>query len=51
MKCTEIFYNFREANDFFKSIKKELAPELVQTVDEDTSEEVYIVFFNPPKKI
>ena len=50
MKCTEYFENLKEAENFVNSLNYENAnPEIVNCYDEETNEEVYIVYYNPPK--
>lgn len=49
MRCTEYFYNEEKAIDFMESVDMELEPEIIKTMDEDINEEVWVVYFNPPK--
>lgn len=49
MKCIEYFYNEKEAMNFFESVRIDLDPEILKTIDEDCNENVWIVCYNPPR--
>lgn len=49
MKSAEYFYNDKEANDFIKNLHNGSEVEKVKTLDEDTQDTVYIVYYIPPK--
>ena len=45
MECMEIFYYLDEAEEFAKQVRE---PQIVETVDEDTNETVWVVNYLPP---
>jgi hypothetical protein len=49
MKCAEYFYSERQANDFIAGLHEGAEPEMVKTMDEDTQEDVFAVYYIPPK--
>lgn len=52
MSCQEYFYSIRDAREFVEMLNYNGAnSEIVETEDEDEGVTVYIVNYNPPRKL
>lgn len=49
MKCVEYFYSKQKAISFMGGLHEGAEPEVVKTMDEDTQEDVFVVYYIPPK--